>query len=114
MPAEITAPTRAKGIVHKMIADVAKGCAREEWEKLAKQNRFHKAYPQADPFVDRHWPKYLGLARQLLVAMLGMPKYTEAQKAEIYDVLLKDGAVNPRKMAEPEKPSFFMSPPKKG
>lgn len=103
---EIAPPVRAKGIVHKMIADIAKGCAREQWEVLAKQNAFYKHWPKARPFVVHNWPKYLPVARQILTGMLGSPKYTEAQKAEIFEALLKDGAVNPKAMAEPAKPIF--------
>lgn len=104
----IDRPQKAKGVVHKMIADVAKGCCREAWENLAKQNKFYQRYPSADAFVIACWPQYLPVARNILIGMLGNPKYTEAMKAEIYDVLLKDGAVNPKKMAEPAKPSFFL------
>jgi hypothetical protein len=103
---DILPPVRAKGVVHKMIADVAKGCAGEQWETLAKQNAFYKAWPKRRAFVAHNWPKYLPVARQILTGMLGSPKYTEDQKAEIYDVLLKDGAVNPKTMAEPAKPIF--------
>lgn len=104
---QITPPMKAKGVVHKMIADTAKGIAREQWETLAKQNRFYKLWPQPEPFVVKHWPDYLPLARVTLTGMLGSPKYDQATKDVIYEVLLKDGAVNPKKMAEPEKPTFF-------
>lgn len=105
MPTEI-APMKAKGVVHKMLADVAKGCAGEQWEVLAKQNAFYRAWPKRRAFVNHNWPKYLPVARQILTGMLGDPKRSETEKATIYEVLLKDGAVNPKTMAEPAKPVF--------
>lgn len=109
MPTEIAPPMKAKGVVHKMIADIAKGCARDQWETLAKQNAFYKAYGKPGPYVRKFWPKYLPVARAILVGMLGMDAYTQAQKDEIYEVLLKDGAVNPKTMAEPAKPVITFS-----
>lgn len=105
----IDRPQRAKGVVHKMIADVAKGCAGEQWETLAKQNRFYALNPDREAFVTKHWPKYLDVARTLLAGMLGSPKYDDATKAQIKDALMRDGAVNPRKMATPEKPRILFS-----
>lgn len=107
MKRKITQPVRAKGVVHKMIADTAKGMAREAWEGLAKQNAFCAVWPDPEPFVIKYWPNYLPIARATLTGMLGSPRYSDHMKAEILDVLLKDGAVNPKAMAEPEKPSFF-------
>lgn len=107
MKRQITPPMKAKGVVHKMIADTAKGIAREQWETLAKQNRFYKLWPEPDPFVAKHWPDYLPVARATLTGMLGSPKYDQATKDTIYEILLKDGAVNPKKMAEPAKPVIF-------
>lgn len=110
MPNPIAKPMKAKGMVHKMIADTAKGCAGVQWEQLAKQNKFYKAWPDRSVFVRQNWPKYLATARAILTAMLGNPKYSDEMKAEIHDALLRDGAVNPKKMAEPAKPSFFLGP----
>lgn len=107
MKRQISQPVKAKGVVHKMIADTAKGIAREAWESLAKQNAFYALWPEPEPFVTKHWPDYLPVARATLTGMLGSPQYSEHMKAEIYEVLLKDGAVNPKKMAEPERPAFF-------
>jgi hypothetical protein len=104
----IDRPQKAKGVVHKMIADTAKGCAREAWDGLAKQNAFYRRFPNADAFVLACWPQYLPVARNILVGMLGSPKYPDTMKAEIHEVLLKDGAVNPKRMAEPAKPSIFL------
>jgi hypothetical protein len=100
---------RAKGVVHQRIAEIAKGCAEAQWEQLAKQNAFFKRWPKPKPFVVHNWPKYIPVARQILTGMLGDPKYTDAQKQEIYDILLLDGAVNPKTMAEPAKPVFIFN-----
>lgn len=108
MVKHIDKPMKAKGIVHKMIADTAKGCAREHYDTLARNNRFYKAYPDVDRFVFEHWPKYIHTARQILIGMLASPKYPQSMKDEIYDAVLRDGAVNPKNMATPEKPSFFL------
>lgn len=97
-------------MVHKMIADTAKGCAEVQWEQLAKQNKFYKAWPDKARFVRANWPKYIAVARATLTGMLGNPKYDEAMKAEIHDALLRDGAVNPKTMAKPATPSFFLGP----
>lgn len=100
-------PTKAKGIVHKMIADTAKGCCGEAWETLAKQNRFYRLNPDRAKFVHRFWPNYIPIARTILTGMLGNPKYPQSMKDEIHDALLRDGAVNPKKMAEPAKRVIF-------
>lgn len=105
---EIEKPMKAKGIVHKMIADTAKGCARAQWEQLAKQNAFYKRYPNASLFVRLCWPHYIEIARQILTGMLGDPKRDQHLKDQILDALLRDGAINPKKMATPATPSFFL------
>lgn len=96
---------RSAGMVHHLIADVAKGCAAEQWETLSKQNAFHRAWPKVEPFVANQWREYIHVARQILTGMLGDPKKTDAEKQVIYDALLLDGAVNPKAMAEPAKPA---------
>lgn len=110
MPKTIDRPTKAKGVVHKMIADTAKGCCQAAWEQLAKQNRFYKRHPDCARFVATHWPRYLPVARLTLTGMLGNPKYTQEMKDQIHDALLRDGAVNPKAMAKPATPSFFLGP----
>lgn len=114
MSKQITAPQKAKGVVHKVIADVAKGHAAEAWEQLAKQNKFFQQNRSREAWVARYWPKYLVTARAALTGMLGDPKRPEDQKAIIYDVLLRDGAVNPKKMgnapAAAQKPFSLLKP----
>lgn len=100
-------PVRAKGMVHKMVADVAKGVAREHWEMLAFQNEFYKSWPDPDSFVRAHWQKHISVARAILTGMLGNPQYDEDKKALIFDALLKDGTVAPKAMATPASPIYF-------
>jgi hypothetical protein len=107
MTNQIAPPLKAKGMVHKMIADTAKGCCEAQWETLAQQNKFYKANPDKATFVRRFWPNYIEIARAILTGMLGNPNYSEEKKALIHDALLRDGAVNPKKMAKPASPIIF-------
>lgn len=102
MPIEITQPQRAKGVVHKQIAETAKGLALEHYEVLARDNLFYKRWPKKKAFVGHNWRHYIPMARQIMVAMLGNPKYDEKFKKKIFDAILLDGAVNPRNMAKPQ------------
>jgi hypothetical protein len=107
MVTEIERPTKAKGIVHKMIADTAKGCALAHYETLARgSNAFYRKYKDPQAFVRREWPKYIHAARQILTGMLGNPNYDQEKKDLIFEALRLDGAVNPKAMAEPAKPVF--------
>lgn len=113
MSKQITAPQKAKGVVHKVIADVAKGQAAVAWEQLAKQNKFFAQNRSQEAWVAHHWPKYLPVARATLTGMLGDPKRPQDQKDLIYDVLLRDGAINPKKMGnapEAKKPFTLLKP----
>lgn len=103
-------PMRAKGVVHKQIAATAKGLAQEQWAVLARQNAFYRRWPKVERFVDRNWPEYVNMARQILTGMLGSPKYDAKMKAEIHEALLLDGVLNPKKLAEPAKRTFFLPP----
>lgn len=108
MATEIEAPQRAKGMTHKLLADTAKGMAGAHYGDLARNNRFYKAWPEEAAFVRRNWTLYLDVARQTLVGMLGDPKRSDHEKELIADAILRDGAINPKRMAEPEKPRFFL------
>jgi len=99
---------RARGMVHKDLANLAKELAATHYEVLARDNRFYQAFPKVGPFVRKNWHHYTHTARQILIGMLGDPNRSEDQKAAIADVVLKDGAVNPKRMAAPQKPSFFL------
>lgn len=106
-------PQKAKGMVHKLVADTAKGLAKEHYDQLALNNRFYKAHPNVEHFSFRKWPLYVDMARQILTEMLNLPQYDQATKDLIADALFKDGAVNPKRMAEPAKPVITFSNLKK-
>lgn len=103
-------PMRAKGIVHEQIAKTAKGLAQEQWAILARQNAFYRRWPKVEVFVDKNWPEYVNMARQILTGMLGSPRYSAEMKADIHNALLLDGVINPKEMAEPAPRSFFLGP----
>ncbi len=103
-------PMKAKGIVHEQIAKTAKGLAQEQWAQLAVQNAFYKRWPKPDRFVEKNWPKYVNMARQILIGMLGSPKYDAEMKGKIHEALMLDGVINPKEMAEPEKVRHFLGP----
>lgn len=106
MAKEIDRPMKAKGVVHKQIAETAKALAREQWEQLAKQNAFYKSEPDVNRFVRRHWDKYIPMVREMFALMLGNPAYSDEMKSQIQEALLLDGAINPKQMAAPAKPVF--------
>jgi hypothetical protein len=90
--------TKARGMVHKLVADTAKGMAEAVYEALcSKSNAFYVLWPSAPDFVMRRWHSFIQPAREQLSEMLGMPdsQVNPDQKAEIYEALLKHNAVNP-------------------
>lgn len=110
MPDLTQPPVRAKGMVHAQIAKTAKGLAEEHWEILAKQNAFYARHKDPRKFVKRFWPNYVDMARQILVGMLGNPKYDKAFKDEILKAVTLDGTINPKDMALPaQKPAFALT-----
>lgn len=111
MSIEIEAPQRARGMVHKLIAETAKGICAEEYEGFCHQsNAFYKKWPTLRGFVGHNWRLYVHVARALLAGMLGHPDVADDKKQEIHKALLLDGTINPRQMATPEKPRFFLGP----
>lgn len=103
------APVKAKGMVHEQIAHTSKALAREHYDQLALNNKFYKAYPDVTEFANRKWPLYIDMARQILIGLLNKPGLDDKTKDAILDALLKDGAVNPKKMADPAKPVITFS-----
>lgn len=102
---EITPPMQAKGVVHHQIATTAKGLARAYWEETAtKSNEFYAACPDDERFVETNWAEFIPIARSIMTDMLGMThmptgeRITDKTKADIYDALKLDGAINARKV----------------
>lgn len=110
------APVRAKGIVHKVIAEVAKGLAGEFWEQMATgarprsnlraktrnmANKFYRRWPNRETFVALNWSgdDFISAARQSLVLLLGKPGFSEVAKAEIKEALELDGLINPKALS---------------
>jgi len=85
---------------HIQIREIAKGAAGHLYERLIGDSRYYEAWrrqnPECDPqeleqrFVEKHWPKCVGYARESLAEMLKRPDVPEAAKAQITEVLAKD------------------------
>lgn len=99
-----------KGHCHEQVAHTAKALAGEFWEQMctgerkrgARQkarefaNKFWKLNPDCDTYIATAWPEFIEAARGAMLILLHSRDTNEVMKAEIYDVLLKDGAVNPK------------------
>ena len=89
---------RARGMVHKLVADTAKEMAGAVYERLATtRNDFYAYWPDQDAFIRARWQSFAQPAREQLAEMLGLPDsmVPPDQKRQIYEALLKNGAVNP-------------------
>ncbi len=86
-------------MVHKLVADTAKGIAGADWEgRASASDKFYKAWPDVDWWIRLRWHSYIQDARETLAEMLDPSKHyltDEAQRAEIHDALLKNAALNP-------------------
>jgi hypothetical protein len=92
-------PVQAKGVVHKLVADTAKGMAGAVWEELCtRHNDFYRQWPSCDAFIAARWHSFIQPAREQLAAMLHPSMnycVSEVMRAEIHDALLKNAAANP-------------------
>lgn len=100
-PSGIVVPegsVKARGMVHKLVADTAKGIGGACWEEACmRSNDFYKLWPNPEEFVTRRWSSFVQDARKTLATMLAMPdgQVSPAQKEEIHQALLLNAAVNP-------------------
>lgn len=90
-------------VVHKLVAETAKGIALEVWDTCASVDKFYKAWPKKRIFVARNWRHFIGDARKSLATMLSVkpgtekdpdgPKYHYSQhmRDEIFEALLIEG-----------------------
>jgi hypothetical protein len=108
MSNQIAPPMKAKGVVHKMVADTAKGCAEVRVGEAGQAEPLLQGVARQGGLRARSTGPTTSRSPAILIGMLGNPKYTQSMKDEIFDAVLRDGAVNPKKMAEPAKPSFFL------
>lgn len=90
---------------HFMVADVAKGIAREVFEGMArKDNRFYKMFGlpgtkgdmAAFRFAELNWPNWIREARQALEMMHDRPDVPEGTKVQIREALVKDRLLDGR------------------
>lgn len=92
-------PVKAKGMVHKLVADAAKGIAEADYEgRASASDKFYKAWPSSDAWVRQRWQSYIQMARETLAEMLHPDKHymtSESQRQEIHEALLLNAAANP-------------------
>lgn len=89
---------KARGMVHKLVADTAKELAATAYEGMAlRHDDFYQYWPDQKKFVQLRWQSFVQPAREQLAEMLGLPDsmVSQEQKRDIYDALLKNAAVNP-------------------
>jgi hypothetical protein len=86
-------------VVHKLVAETAKGMAGAVWEELCTRNNgFYALWPSQEVFIRKRWQSFVQDAREQLAAMLHPNMnyaVSEQMRAEIHDALLKNAAVNP-------------------
>ena len=92
-------PTRARGMVHELVAETAKGMAAAVYEGMAtRHNDFYAKWPCMETFVARRWHSFIQPAREELASLLHGDRASmtsDAQKMEIHEALLLNAAVNP-------------------
>ncbi len=88
---------KAKGVIHKMVAETAKGIAETVYEDMAHDDHFYKMWPSVQGFVRTRWTSFIQIARETLAEMLGMPEsqVSAHMKAEIHEALLLNAGANP-------------------
>ena len=89
---------KARGMVHELVAETAKGMAEAVYEALcSKSDAFYKLWPSVEGFKAKRWQTFIQPAREQLAEMLGMPDWqvTPDQKHQIHQALLLNAAVNP-------------------
>lgn len=89
---------RAKGVVHKLIAETAKELAYTVYEEMAHTDQFYKTWPNNHLFVAARWQSFIQTARTHLAELLhpdNHHKTDENQRQEIYEALKLNAAVNP-------------------
>lgn len=106
-------PVQARGVVHHLIADTAKGLAAEFWEQMAtgrkdsvytqkarnQANQFYRTWPSQKAFVFRRWDHFINAARSSLTLLLESKTLPQMAKDDIAEALLLDGTVNPKRMS---------------
>lgn len=78
-------------ICHNLMAKTAKAIANEAYEILASDDKFYRAWPVRQRFVNRHWKDFIGHARAALAVILRDPAVHEHLKEPIYEAFLLEG-----------------------
>lgn len=77
-------------MVHWRIAEIAKHMAHVYYDRFAFDNDFYKMFPSEQNYVALEWSRFIPEARDILVDMLTMTKYTDEQKEDIMEALCLD------------------------
>jgi hypothetical protein len=92
-------PVKAKGVVHKLVAETAKALAQAVWEEGAsKSNDFYAKWPSPEGFVRKRWQSFIQPARTHLAEMLHPSMHSQTSQEmrdQIHEALLLNAAVNP-------------------
>lgn len=91
-------PVQAKGVVHHLVAETAKGMAEATYQECALNDAWYAANPKVEVFVRKRWQSFIQPAREMLAEMLHPDKHymtTESQRQEIHEALLLNAAANP-------------------
>ena len=75
---------------HVEVRRIAKELAGAAYEDFAKNDEFYKVWPNQNLFIAKRWKVFVEIARSTLVYMLGQPGTSEAMKADLYDIIIKD------------------------
>ena len=91
-------------MIHKVIADAAKGITEAVFEACSQSDRFHAKWGRRRRrFIQTYWSQYIGAARECLTTLLQPipgtendpdgPKYGASQydRDKIFEALLIDG-----------------------
>lgn len=93
--------------VHWAIAKVARELAGSWYDESAHDNDFFKFYPNENLFIEREYPRFIPLAREMMGNQLGDPKIPECQKEDIYEALMLD-RTTPKKKLKPIRAQKFL------
>lgn len=76
-------------VVHKLVAETAKGIAGAAYEDLALDDWFYRHNRSPHAWINDNWGRFIVAARQSLAGMLEGP-YDEQTKHQIYEALIAD------------------------
>lgn len=80
-------------MVHVLIRKTANELAGAYYEHAAHDNQFYAYYPSQKFFMDYEWHRFISVAKEMLVTMLGNPMTPDAYKIDIHDALTLDATL---------------------